>query len=142
MFTSTSRGMDSFRTLPKAEWTSMIVSERPGPACVSSIESPLRTSEPSTRMLLPLNRLPLLESARSVAGDTPGRVCALIRKRTSERSSQLPIAMATHLTTRPMVMSRAPRGALGPSPSSRCRESRFRSASRSPPPARGLRRAR
>ena len=35
---------------------SMIVSERPGPAWDSSIESPVRASEPSTRMLLPVEQ--------------------------------------------------------------------------------------
>jgi hypothetical protein len=31
MSTSTSRGIDSLRMLPSSAWTSMIVSERPGP---------------------------------------------------------------------------------------------------------------
>ena len=41
MSTSTSRGIDSLRTLPNAAWTSMIVSERPGPDWDLSIESPV-----------------------------------------------------------------------------------------------------
>ena len=69
--TSTSRGIESLRTLPKAAWTSMIVSERPGPCWDSSMDSPVRTSEPSTRMLLPPNRLPSLDSARSVSATRP-----------------------------------------------------------------------
>ena len=119
----------------------MIVSERPGPAWDSSIDSPVRTSEPSTRMLLPVNRLPLLDSARSVAAETPSWVWALIRKRTSESRSQPAIASATHLSTRPGVIGGLSRGARGSSPS-RLRESLRRSASRSPPRASGFRRER
>ena len=50
----------------------MIVSERRRAGLRSCRSSrPSRTSEPSTRMLLPLRRLPPLESAFSVVGDTP-----------------------------------------------------------------------
>ena len=119
----------------------MIVSERPGPDWDSSIDAPVRTSEPSTRMLLPLKRLPLSDSARSVAAETPSWVWALIRKRTTESSSHPAIARATHLSTRPGVIGGRSRGARGSSPS-RLRESLLRSESRSPPRASGLRRER
>jgi hypothetical protein len=119
----------------------MIVSERLGPDCDWSIDSPVRASEPSTRMLLPVNRLPLLDRARSVSGETPSWVWALIRNRTRESASQPAIARATHLSTRPGVIGRLSRGGRGSSPS-RFRESLRRSASRSPPRASGLRRAR
>ena len=66
----------------------MIVSAREGPCCDSSIESPVRASEPSTRIVLPESRLPPLASARSALSETPSCVWALTRNSTSDSSSQ------------------------------------------------------
>ena len=66
----------------------MIVSAREGPCWDSSIESPVRASDPSTRIVLPESRLPSLDSARFALSDTPSSVWALTRNSTSDRSSQ------------------------------------------------------
>ncbi len=78
-----------------------IESARPGPAWLSSIESPARLSEPSTSTLLPVRRLlPPPVSASSAVLDTPVCVWALTMKSTNENSSQPPTATATHFATR------------------------------------------
>ena len=83
-----SRGIESLRTLPNWARTSMIESARPGPPWVSSIESPLRSSEPSTRIVAPLKRLPLPFSASSASEDTPPSSWALTKNSTSESRIQ------------------------------------------------------
>ena len=75
----------------------MIVSAREGPCWDSSMDSPVRASEPSTRIVLPESRLPSLDSARSALSDTPSWVWALTRNSTSDRSSQPTTASTIHL---------------------------------------------
>jgi hypothetical protein len=137
---SVSRGIESLRTLPRPARTSMIESAREGPVCDSSIDSPVRLSEPSTRIVLPPSMLPPLDSARSASGDTPSWIWALIMNRTSDSSSQPAIASATHLSTRPGVIGLRSRSRSGSRPVTRL--SRRLSASRSLPRDSGRLRAR
>src|SRR2546421_734892 len=76
-----SRGIDSLRTLPRPAWTSMIVSAREGPAWLRSIELPRRASEPRTRIVLPVSRLPFPASDFFALSDTPVWTRALTRMR-------------------------------------------------------------
>ena len=135
-----SRGIESLRTAPSSEWTTMIVSARDGPLALSSIDAPVRASEPSTRMFVPPSMLPPLERAFSASADTPSWICALTRNSTSESSSQPPTASASHLKTRPGVIGLRSRGSSGSLPVTRL--SRRRRASRSLPRESGRLRAR
>jgi hypothetical protein len=106
---------------------SMIVSARGAPDWESSIDSPVRASEPSTRIVLPVSRLPSVDRARSALSDTPSWSCAEIMKIATESRIQPSTAIATHFTTRPGLTPLRSRGSR-----SRRRPSRFRRPSRSP----------
>ena len=118
----------------------MIESARAGPDWLSSIESPPRASEPSTRIVLPVSSEPLPSSACLASSGIPSWVWALIMNSTSDSSSQPAIASRTHLTTRPTVIWPGSRGSRGRP--SLWRERRRLSESRSPVPASGRRRER
>ena len=59
-----------------------------------------RWSDPMMRTLLPVARLPPLESAFSALVDTLGAVSALTKKTTTESRIQAPMTIAAHLRTR------------------------------------------
>src|SRR4051794_33471939 len=80
----------------------MMLSERDGPDVLApgSFVPFGRWSEPTTRMLLPVSTAPPGESASFVLCETPGAVCALMKKETIATRIQTPIAIATDLTMR------------------------------------------
>ena len=100
-----------------------MLSERDGPvvAAPGSCVPGGRWSDPSTRMVLPVTRLPPPDRALSALLGMPGAVCALTMKMTIESRIQLPIAIAPHLRMRRRSERRAPGAPGGTAPRRRLR---------------------